>query len=142
MDLIQKLIFDQKLATYEGPVQPTTFNRAPKATYHPRGREPIKLDKSLAESATFWASYAKPSLQTQKAPVPPTAPTREPIDHTTLSSITQLTSFTTQIQSLQAANSLQRTNIALITQTTSILESEMIALKAAIGQNQTEIQNL
>jgi len=32
MDLLQKLIADQKLATYEGPVQPTTFNRALKAT--------------------------------------------------------------------------------------------------------------
>ena len=52
MDLLQKLISDQKLAKYEGPVQPTTCNRAPKATYHPRGREPIELDNSSAESAT------------------------------------------------------------------------------------------
>ena len=142
MDLLQKLISDQKLATYDGPVQPTTCNRAPKATYHPREREPIELDKSSAESAIFWASYAKPSTQPHKTQVPPTAPTREPSDQTTLSSMTQLTAFTTQIQSLQAANSSQLSNIALITQTTAKLESEIIALKAAIGLNQSETQKL
>jgi len=142
MTLLQQLISDQKVATYEGPVQPTTFNRAPKATYHPRGREPIELDKSSAESAIFWASYAKPPSQPNKNPVPPTAPTRAPSDHTTLSSMTQLTAFTTQIQSLQAANSSQLSSIAHITETTAKLESEMLALKEAIGINKSETQKL
>ena len=121
MNLLQQLIADQKVA--------------PKATYHPRGREPIDLDKSSAESATFWASYAKPLPHTQKPSTPPKEPAREPSDQTTLSSISQITEVTNQIQSLQAANSPQRTNIELITQTTSKLESEMIALKAAIERN-------
>jgi len=56
--------------------------------------------------------------------------------------MTHLTAFSTQIQSLQAANSSQLSNIALITQTTEKLESEMIALKAAIGLNQSETQKL
>jgi hypothetical protein len=141
MDLLQKLISDQKLATYEGPVQPSTFNRAPKATYHPRGREPIELDKSSAESATFWAAYAKP-IQPTKTNGPPAEPTREPNDHTTLSSMTHLTAFSTQIQSLQAANSSQLSNITQLTLTTEKLESEMIALKAAIGLTQSETQKL
>ena len=142
MDLLQQLIADQKLATYEGPVQPTTFNYTPKATYHPRRCEPIKLDKITAELATFWALCAKPPPHTQKPSTPPKEPSREPSDQITLSSITQITKFTNQIQSLQAANSSQCTNIKLSPQTTSKLESEMIGLKAVIKRNQTETKNL
>jgi len=46
MSLLQQLISEQQLATFAGPTQPATFNRAPKATYHARGREPVELDKS------------------------------------------------------------------------------------------------
>jgi len=66
MSLPQQLITEQKLSTFTGPTQPTTFNRAPKAMYHARGREPVELDKSNTASATFWAEYSPPKQTTKK----------------------------------------------------------------------------
>ena len=66
MSLLQQLITEQKLSTFTGPIQPVTFIRAPKATYHARGSKLVELDKSNTASATFWAEYSPPKQTTKK----------------------------------------------------------------------------
>ena len=65
MSLLQQLITKQNLFTFTGPTQPATFKRAPKATYHARGREPVELDESNTATATFWAECSPPTQPTK-----------------------------------------------------------------------------
>ena len=89
MDILNQMIDEQKLSSYDGPSQPLTYKRAPKAAYHPRGHEPIKIDKSSVESASFWASFVKIPPQ-KKITTPTTKPSTAPTIHTNSSLMTYL----------------------------------------------------
>jgi hypothetical protein len=119
MSLLQQLISDQQLATFAGPTQPATFNRAPKATYHARGREPVELDKSSAASATFWAEYAPPKPAPKKG------------GDTT----TTISSFTATLPTQQSAIASQNDAIQQLAKAHASMHTEMTLLRKAASDN-------
>jgi len=118
MSLLQQLISEQQLATFAGPTQPATFNRAPKATYHARGREPVELDKSSAASATFWAEYAPPKQAPKK-----------------VSDTTTISSFTATLPTQQTAIASQNDAIQQLAKAHASMNTEMIHLRKAASDN-------
>jgi hypothetical protein len=144
MELFQKLITDQQLSKFAGPAMPTTYNRAPKATYHARGREPVELDKSTEAAVNFWADFSPPKPRQKTTGKPPAANIVVPSgNHTSNTSIISPTSaFSKQYQELKDITTAQQNTINNMTQTTATLSEEIEALKMAMEKSATESKKL
>jgi hypothetical protein len=145
MEVLQKLITDQQLSKFAGPAMPTTYNRAPKATYHARGREPVELDKSTEAVVNFWAEFSPPKQTRQKTPGKPPAanivvPSGNQTNNTSL--ISPTSDFSKQYQELKDITTTQQTTINNMTQTTVNLTEEIEALKKAMETSTTESKKL
>jgi len=127
MSLLQQLITEQKLSTFTGPIQPATFNRAPKGTYHARRREPVELDKSKTASATFWAEEYSPPKHT----------TRKGANDTTISTFTALPTQTV----VDPQNQHSEAILTLIQSQTS-MTAELKSLRKAAIDNAKESESL
>ena len=145
MEVLQQLITDQQLSKFAGPAMPTTYNRAPKATYHARGREPVELDKSTEAAATFWAEFSPPKQTRQKTlGKPPAATIVVPSGNQTniTSIISPASAFSKQYQELKDITTAQQATINNMAQTSLNLSDEIDALKKAMENSVSESKKL